>query len=227
MLALLLLSSGVRAEVRPAPAEGGDPRIQTVLYDPQQVIQLQVASGYQLTVEFAPDERIETVAVGDGGAWQVTPTKRGDHLFIKGGQSGVTTNMTVVTDVRTYNFLLSPAYGPTPDMAFVVRVQVSPAVIATVADAPSAKLEGGRYKLSGDRALRPVAIDDDGVHTYIDWAPGQTLPAIFAIDALGKESLVNGMIRGGHYVVDSVANRLIFRIDRQVAFATRRPRLPA
>ena len=226
IFSLVLLASSAAAELRPVPAEGGDPRIQTVLYDPQQVIQLQVASGYQLTLEFGPDERIETVAVGDSGAWQVTPNKRGDHLFIKSGQGGVTTNMTVVTDSRTYNFLLSPAYGPTPDMAFVVRLRFPPAAAATVADAGSAQAEIGRYKLGGDRALRPIAIDDDGVHTYIDWAPRQTLPAIFAIDPLGKESLVNGSVRDGHYVIDGVANRLVFRIDRQTAFATRRPKLP-
>ena len=46
-----------------------------MLYDPQQVVLLQVAAGYQLTLAFAPDERIESVAVGDSGAWQVTPNR--------------------------------------------------------------------------------------------------------------------------------------------------------
>jgi type IV secretion system protein VirB9 len=81
----------------------------------------------------------------------------------------------------------------------------------------------GRYKLSGDKALRPAAIDDDGVHTYIAWGPDQTLPAIFAIDDKGNETLVNGMTRDGRFVIDAVANKLVFRIDRQTATAVRVP----
>lgn len=222
VLALLCLPSALAADVRPVPGTG-DPRIQTVLYDPEQVILLQVAVGYQLTLEFGSDERIENVAVGDSGAWQVTPNKRGDHLFIKAAQNGVVTNMTVVTDVRTYVFSLTPAGGPSPDLPFTVGFRFAPAAIAAiVADAP--KLEIGRYKLRGKRALRPSAMDDDGVHTYLEWSPNQTMPAVFAIDAEGQESLVNGMVRDGRYVIDSVSKRLIFRLGDRIAYATRRLR---
>jgi type IV secretion system protein VirB9 len=209
------------AQLRPEPGPG-DPRIQSVLYDANQVVQLQVATGYQLTVEFAPDERIENVAVGDSGAWQVTPNKRGDRLFIKAVGQGVTTNLTVVTDARTYAIELSPLFGALPTMAYTVRFRyATPAAVTLVAN--DAALGPGRYKLSGDKALRPAAIDDDGVHTYIAWGPDQTLPAIFAIDDKGNETLVNGMTREGRFVIDAVANKLVFRIDRQTAGAMRVP----
>ncbi|MDB5709735.1 MAG: hypothetical protein JWL96_1805 [Sphingomonas bacterium] len=217
----LLLAMPAAAQLRPEPGPG-DPRIQSVLYDANQVVQLQVATGYQLTVEFAPDERIENVAVGDSGAWQVTPNKRGDRLFIKAVGQGVTTNLTVVTDARTYAIELSPLFGPLPTMAYTVRFRyATPAAVSVVAN--DAALGPGRYKLSGDKALRPAAIDDDGVHTYIAWGPDQTLPAIFAIDDKGNETLVNGMTREGRFVIDAVANKLVFRIDRQTAGAMRVP----
>lgn len=217
----LLLAMPAAAQLRPEPGPG-DPRIQSVLYDANQVVQLQVATGYQLTVEFAPDERIENVAVGDSGAWQVTPNKRGDRLFIKAVGQGVTTNLTVVTDARTYAIELSPLFGALPTMAYTVRFRyATPAAVTLVAN--DAALGPGRYKLSGDKALRPAAIDDDGVHTYIAWGPDQTLPAIFAIDDKGNETLVNGMTREGRFVIDAVANKLVFRIDRQTAGAMRVP----
>jgi type IV secretion system protein VirB9 len=217
----LLLALPASAQLRPEPGPG-DPRIQSVLYDANQVVQLQVATGYQLTVEFAPDERIENVAVGDSGAWQVTPNKRGDRLFIKAVGQGVTTNLTVVTDARTYAIELSPLFGPLPTMAYTVRFRyATPAAVTVVAN--DAALGPGRYKLSGDKALRPSAIDDDGVHTYVAWGPDQTLPAIFAIDDKGNETLVNGMTRDGRFVIDAVANKLVFRIDRQTAAAVRVP----
>ena len=69
-LALALLAAPLAAQVQPRPA-GGDPRIQVVDYNDDQVVQLQATPGYQLTVEFGPDEQIESVAVGDSAAWQV------------------------------------------------------------------------------------------------------------------------------------------------------------
>ncbi len=68
--------------------------------------------GYQLAVEFGPDEQIENVAVGDSGAWQVTPNRRGDHLFVKPIQPGVSTNMTVVTNTPRLSVRAGPGLGP-------------------------------------------------------------------------------------------------------------------
>lgn len=79
----------------------------------------------------------------------------------------------------------------------------------------------GRYKVSGDRAIQPSGIDDDGVRTYITWPADATLPAVYALDAKGNEALVNGMMRDDIFVIDDVAPRLVFRLDRQVARATR------
>jgi type IV secretion system protein VirB9 len=224
-VAAMLLASPVEAQVMPAPGTG-DPHIQSVLYDPDQVVRLQVAANYQLTVEFAADERIENIAVGDSGAWAVTANRRGDHLFIKTGGSGVTTNMTVLTDARSYTFELQPLSGAAPNMAYTVRFRYpapSVAVVALNAVPPTA----GRYRLSGASAIRPQAIDDDGVHTYMTWAPDQPLPAVFAIDRLGHETLVNGAVRDGRFVIDTVAKQLVFRLDEQIAGAVRvLPRKP-
>ena len=189
-----------------------------VLYDPDQVVLLHVATGFQLTVEFAPDERIENVAVGDSGAWQVTPNRRGDHLFIKPIRSGVVTNLTVITDARTYVFELSAGLGGNP--AYTIRFQY-PARPTTTTE--TSAIEAGRYKLSGSLALRPDAMSDDGLKTYMIWRPEQTLPAVFVIDREGKETLADGAMRDGRYVLDSVNDRLIFRLDKESASAVRVP----
>lgn len=207
------------AQVQPQ-AGAGDPRIQAVNYDPDQVVILYGAPGYQVTVEFGPDEQIENVAVGDSGAWQVTPNRRGDHLFVKPVQSGVATNMTVVTSVRVYLFELAPLYGPSSEMAYRVRFQYPGGEEEPAADEAAAAVEG-RYKLGGARALRPSKIADDGRHTYIEWPADRALPAVYAVDAEGQESLVNGAMRDDLFVIDGVARRLVFRIDRDVATAER------
>ena len=220
LLALLaLVAAPAFAQVSPQSG-GGDPHIQSVEYKADQVVLLQAAPGYQVSVEFAPDERIENVAVGESGAWQVTPNKRGDHLFIKALQAGVTTNLTVVTDARSYAFELQPLFGPLPNMAYTVRFTYPAPASAVVAGA-APTVEPGRYKLSGTRALRPSQIDDDGVHTYIVFPADKPLPAIFAIDEKGREMLVDGAMRDGQYVIDDVKPKLLFRLDKDYATAVR------
>lgn len=215
-----LSASPLAAQVEPQ-AGTGDPRIQTVAYNSDQVVLLQGAPGYQITLEFGPDEQIENVAVGDSASWQVTPNRRGDYLFVKPVRANIATNMTVVTTVRTYLFELRPLYDASSQMAYTVRFTYPSGQPDSVADEAPGGAVAGRYRLSGERALLPSRIDDDGRHTYIEWPRDSTLPAVYALDSEGRESLVNGAMRDDLFVVDSVAPTLIFRIDDHVARAVR------
>lgn len=217
---LLAMPLSAAAQVRPQPGMG-NPHVQSVDYDPDQVVMLQSALGYQISVELAPDEHIENVAVGDGGAWQVSANRRGDRLFVKPTQPGVTTNMVVVTDARVYSFELAPLSGPQPDMAYTVRFRYPTPAPTSPSAAPAAQVKIVRYRLRGTRALRPIGIHDDGVHTYIEWPADRALPAIYAVDGGGHESLVNGMMRDGLLVIDSIQSMLIFRVDKRSASAER------
>ncbi|HZF95451.1 MAG TPA: TrbG/VirB9 family P-type conjugative transfer protein, partial [Allosphingosinicella sp.] len=177
-----------------------------------------------LTVELAPDEQIENVALGDSGAWQVTANRRGDRLFIKPLQGGISTNMTVITNARLYAIDLVPLSGPSPEMAYTVRFNYPEAARTGAGGGEEAEAEppvDGRYRVSGARALQPSRIGDDGRHTYIEWPADRPIPAVYALGANGEESLVNGMMRDDVYVIDSVVPRLVFRIDRQTARAVR------
>lgn len=217
---LLLAPSLAHAQAAPPPlAAPANPRLQSIEYGPDQVFTVRAAPGYQITVELAPDERIENVAVGDSGAWQVTANRRGDRLFVKALRSDVSTNMTVVTDARLYSFELVPLPGPQSDMAYALRFRY-PSPVAAAADTAGG-VEQGRYKMRGAKALIPSGMHDDGVHTYIEWPVGRTLPAIYAVNDQGKETLVNGMMRDGRMVIDSIQAKLVFRIDNHSATAQR------
>jgi type IV secretion system protein VirB9 len=222
LMALALLAataSEADAQTRPTPI-GRDPRIQAVDYAADQVVELQGVPGYQLTVEFAPDEQIHTVAVGDSGAWQVTSNASGNHLFVKPLQGGVSTNMTVVSNVRSYVFDLVASSYASAETPYTVRFRY-PAAAPAPGDEPAQIAVAGRYRISGSRSLRPSRISDDGQRTQVQWPEDRDLPAVFAIDARGRETLVNGMMHGDTLVIDGVFQRLVFRIDRAVARAVR------
>ena len=217
VLAFSLLGAPAVADVLPRPGSG-DPHIQSVAYDAEQVVTLRVATGFAVTIEFAQDERIENVAVGNSAAWQATPNRRADHLFVKPVQGGTATNMTVITDTRRYNFALVPAYGGEPDLPYSVRF-----TYPGIDRAPDVTVEAQAttYRLSGDKTLWPTAMSDDGTFTSIMWAPDATMPAVYKIDARGKEAIVNGAVRDGVYVIEGTAQRFVFRLGKAVAVARR------
>lgn len=210
-------AGAAQASVAPRPGRG-DPHIQTVDFDAEQVVVLSVALQYALTLEFSPDERIENVSVGNGGAWQVTTNKSADRLFIKPVQGSVDTDMTVVTDTRIYTFELKALPAPDARMAYLVRFHYPIAPQASIALAPP---ETATYSFEGARGLWPSAMTDDGRATYIDWPDQAAIPVVSVIGPEGKESLANGAVRDGRYIIDKVADRFIFRAGSKTASATR------
>lgn len=209
----LIAFAGAHAQFAPT-----DPRIRIVDYVADQVVRIEATQGYQVTLQFGSDERIENVAVGDSSAWQVSANRRGDLLFIKPVRDGVTTNLTVATDARIYSLELSPAFADA-GVPYMIRFRYAAPSEASELPGPGELI--GRYRLSGAPSLRPSRIADDGVHTYIEWPEDQPLPAVYTIDRRGRETLVNGNMRDGLYVIDEVLSRLVFRIDAEAARAVR------
>ena len=201
---------------------GGDPTHQAVLFAEGQTVILEAAPGFQLTVELDSGEQIKSAAAGDGASWQVAAPERSSQFFVRPSASAVPTNLTVVTNRHSYYFLLVPAAQMTATTALSVRFIYPERAAAAQQDEPAKKKISGSYKLRGVVPIRPTLIWDDGEKTFLDWPEGIEAPAIFAIDPAGNESLVNSYHRDGHFVIDAVYPRLLFRLDRLTAIADRK-----
>jgi type IV secretion system protein VirB9 len=227
-LALLVAAWAVGAglafaqAINPQPS-AGDPRIRIVPWSENQIVRLRGHLGYQILVEFDPNERIENVAIGDSLGWQVTPNRAATLLFVKPIARGAATNMTVVTTLRRYAFELSAreATGPSdPNIIYTLRFAYPPppAPPPTVAlqrpSGPNANSINLAYTTRGGRGLPPVRVFDDGVATYFQFAEAADAAAIYVIGADGKEELVNSQWRGPYMVVDQVARDFVLRIGR-------------
>ena len=79
-----------------------DSRIKTYIYNPNEVYLLVLHFGFQSHIEFAKGEEIQTISLGDSYAWKITPL--GNRLFIKPMEKNIRTNMTILTNKRTYQF---------------------------------------------------------------------------------------------------------------------------
>ncbi len=148
--ALVAAPAVVRASVTPGPGLK-DPRIQTIDYDPDEVVALRVALGYALSVEFSSDERIENVALGNSAVWQAVTNHRADHLFIKPMQGATNTNLTVVTDAREYNFDLTAI--PAPDATTPVSLRFVYPV--TLDQLPPQDTPKATFRFTGSGSIRP------------------------------------------------------------------------
>ena len=200
-----------------------DARIHTLMYDPERVVELNAHFGYQMMIQFGADERIEDVAIGDGAAWQITPNKGASLLFIKPIDHDAATNMTVVTDRRSYLFELrvdADGYRSPSQMTYVVRFTYppDPTVVATPPPPPPPPPErrNGAYTYTGARDLLPAEVFDDGKFTYFKWPESQSTPALFLLASDGTESLVNYSYRDGYQVVEQVAARFRLRNGKDV-----------
>lgn len=203
-----------------------DPHIQTAFWNPDQVVRLKGRFGIQTMIEFGDAERIENVAIGDALGWQVTPNKRANKLFVKPVNPRAVTNMTVVTDRRTYSFALSvgAAREVTP---WTLRFRYPEPVVVVAVAAPVAAVAPAvlnhDYTAVGVRDLLPTEVYDDGRQTWFGWPANVATPAIFAVAADGHEELINYVVRDGMTVVQQTAGRFVIRSGKAVATVTSTP----
>lgn len=221
LLASFCLWASLTAQTLPQPG-ALDPHIQRVMYEPEQVVALKGAIGWQMMIEFASDERIENVSIGDSQAWQVTPNKRARMLFLKPLAKNASTNMTVVTTQRRYAFALGT--GPRlRDTPWVVKFEYPAPVVEAIAEPPAPppiQLDFA-YAQSGDASLLPARVWDDGRQTYFEFAENTPIPAIFAGGPGKDESLVNVSMRGRVTVIQQLGQRFTLRSGKKFAIVTK------
>lgn len=212
---VVLLSAATTAFAQEAPR---DPRLRIMPYEEGRVVALEGHLGYQMMIEFDPQERIENVSIGDSLAWQVTPNRAATLLFVKPVVAHAVTNMTVVTTRRRYAFELRARDTVAPDDPRVIYglrfTYPDESAAAPAAAAPSFNFA---YVTSGDAALTPRQVFDDGRYTYFEIAQGADVPAIFAMNNHGEEELTNSQMRGDIVVVDRVSDAFVLRHGRDTA----------
>lgn len=229
-----LLVPALLAMAAPAVA---DERLVEHEYNANEVVRIDGKAGVQATIAFGDNEAIENVAVGDSQSWQITPNKRADLLFVKPLEATARTNMTVVTNRRTYFFDLvasarskpiymlrftykeEPAAPPTPD-AMMAGLDPAERGIAegdpTALPSDPAALNFA-WKRTGSAKLLPSRIYDDGFATYLLWPELAPVPAILVENEQGDEGPVNYAVRGTTIVIADVPKKIILRSGKATA----------
>ena len=225
LLAGALAAGPALAQAPASPYASGrsaplDARIRVLPYDADRVTALNLVFGFQTMLQFGADEHIENVSIGDGQAWQVTPNKAATLLFVKPVDIATRTNMTVVTDRRSYLFELSASRRGLGEPPYVVRFTYAPEHPSAAAPKPPTPppvdQRNTAYSYTGSRAILPSVVFDDGRFTFFKWPDDVASPAVFAVAADGSESLVNYSVQGGYQVVEQIAPRFLLRAGKAV-----------
>lgn len=245
-----LIASPSRAEI-PATPLPGDSRLVQFEYDPDNTFLVLAKPKAVTHMEFGQDEKVITVAAGDTKNWELNPTANRRHLFVKPTFEGLETSMTVLTDKRSYQFVLRSTgpgskwyqrvtwrYGQTMLMemkaeeeAKVVAERIELAEQAAQSNinlATNVKPEdlNFNYTITGDAPFRPTSVFDDGKFTWVRMPDKlNELPALFAVSEGEELAIVNYVVKGDYLVAQRLMDAGVLRLGRQeVRFARKSQR---
>lgn len=204
---------------------GAEKRFRAYVYNPNDVYRY---IGYYLSqsyIEFEKDERIQTISMGDTTSWQTTVLD--NKLFLKPVLDYANTNMTIMTNKRTYHFELDAVEAASvqeDDVLFYVKFMYPEEDDKNIAIFSSKKNRDDMpdlrnidaynfdYEFSGSENIAPIKVFDDGDFTYIEFGnKNYEMPAIYAVDSSGYESLVNYRIVENYLVIEQISSQFTLR----------------
>lgn len=219
-----------------------DSRVRFVNYQPFNITRVVGTLRSSVQVEFASDEEIAHVALGNSVAWEVAPA--GNILFLKPRENQPVTNISVVTtrrdgSTRSYQMELTVRDGsveagqntyfyvkfryPEDEAAFRRQQAASRALAAQAKDADNVLAlheaygpRNWRYSAQGSQALEPQSVYDNGKITTFTFIGNQEMPAIYMENSDGSESLVPKSVDGNLVMVHAISRKFILRRGKDV-----------
>ncbi|ULJ72312.1 P-type conjugative transfer protein VirB9 [Rhizobium gallicum] len=214
-----------------------DSRIRFVDYQPYNITRIVGTLRSSVQIEFAADEEIAHVALGNSVAWEVAPA--GNILFLKPREHQPVTNISVVTarrdgSTRSYQMELTVRDGTVEagqNTYFYVKYRYpadeaerrhqEAAARAQAAEAGRADQvlalhevygpRNWRYSAQGSVSLEPQAVYDNGKVTTFAFAGNQEMPAIYMENSDGTEGLVPKSVDGNLVLVHAISRKFILR----------------
>lgn len=211
-----------RAAMQEPEAQGFINAVQIYPWSEGALYKLYAAPGQVSDIALQPGEQLGAVASGDTARWVIDDSSSGagearrTHILVKPFAAGLTNNLVITTDRRTYHLALVSTRGPAmaalswtyPQDDLLALTRKAAAEQSALPAAAGVNVERLRfdYAITGDKPdWRPVRAFDDGRQTFIEFADTITqgdAPPLFLIGPKGDAELVNYRMNGRYYVVD-------------------------
>lgn len=212
---------------------GLDSRVQVFDYSPNEVYVINTKAGYASLIQLEDGEFIHDeggLGMGLADSWNVAV--KGNNLFFKPISSMPDTNLLLVTNKRTYAFVLTTSDNPT-NLSYIARFNYP--VVAKVSETPvlpeyvvkSHTLADGReiyidadfnknYLYRGADSIKPTNVWDDGRFTYLRYNNASDLPVAYRVLPDNSEMLVNTHIENDTLVLQEIGSVYRLRLGNEV-----------
>jgi len=216
----------------PYPAHR-DARIRWVKFRQNDVVPVKAYTFTSTQIVFGRHEFIEDIQNGDLSAWSVDVAKSlPNMLFLKPTVIDSDTNLTIVTNKHTYYFHLVSISSSKNSKSKIYALHFIYPLESKAAHLSKLKAERHQlsviqkaalhpgdynwdYSFNGSMSVKPKAVFDDGVFTYLKYDATQPLPAIFAVDnRAGDESLVNVRRQGPYLIIEQTSPQFTLRLGK-------------
>ena len=230
--AVLRVAAANRAATLDPDAKGFADAVQVYPYAEGLIYHVITAPGRVTDIALEAGEALGSVASGDTARWVIgdttsgTGTDKRTHVLVKPIASGLSTNLVITTDRRSYHLSLSSdattamaalSWTYPADALLAIRMPAgSAAAAAPVASGLDVDQLHFNYAISGDNPTwRPLRAFDDGRQTFIEFpatlAVGDA-PPLFVVDGKDQAQLVNYRLRGHYYIVDRLFDTAELRL---------------
>ena len=244
-IGLVAASVPASAAETPRPT-AQDQRIREVVYSDAQVFRVVGVFRSATQIVFSAGERVEHVALGDTVSWEVAPAENSLFIKPRelAGSTNLIVLTRSSTGIRTYTFELSARRGAigarVADTFFKVvfrypreEAAAAQAAATQAAYARSVALQSGairsaldlavlegkrnlHYSVQGSSAIQPSEITDNGQFTAMRFPNQRELPAFFAVNPDGSETIVPFDVRDEFVVIHGVFGQLRLRRGKNV-----------
>jgi type IV secretion system protein VirB9 len=223
---------------------GQEKKFRMFIYNPNDVYRYIGNYNYQGFIEFQNSvssptnpaqkrvEEIIEVAIGNSSAWLWKISDSKNRLYLKPVADNANTNMTVRTSAgRLYNFELlarTPTGIDDENLIFAVKFVYPDDEDKNILEFPkipesdepdmrNLRIYNFNYEFTGEPTIAPLKVFDNGEFTYLQFpSKNAELPAVFAVDSEGFESLVNFRIAGDYMIIERVAAQFTLRNGNEI-----------
>ena len=210
-----------------------DSRIVNETYDANRVYNVNTKVGIATIIQFEFDETITSkpsslLGIGDANAWVIGV--RGNNISMKPAKPYPNTNMVVVTNKRTYAFVLTNI--KTGYATYILKFAYpnsekakNDALIAAELSRNQATAEAKSQVIirntnnvwrGENTLLKPTAAYDDGRFTRLEYDHAGALPIFYKVLPDGKEALLNYSIDGNEVVLHEINKVTRVRLNNDV-----------
>jgi type IV secretion system protein VirB9 len=207
-----------------------DSRVKTYIYNPNEVFPVVLHYGYHTHIDLPKNEFVKNIMIGNPADWDIV--NNNNKIFLQTYSKEAHTNMTLITNKRTYEFDLvarSDGADADYDLAYAIKFYYPEenSIVDTKQTEDISKMTldiadlikgnvNANYVYSGDSEVTPVIAFNDDKFTYLKFKDEKLIPKIKAIGY--KKETVQIFSYNGYIIINNVFPRIELSNGKKVAF---------